>query len=268
MEVGNNLKAMSIIKPTNHTAPVFYPTSNYLIAKYMDLTKFSSLLSMKSLFFCRLDKLEDHFEGTTSKPNFERRKRLYQTLHLRSPKIKKLSESEVNQNVKEHYEADEKLKALNCVCCWNKYESESAALWKIYSDFHKGIMIKSDINSLISAFENTEEELSLSEINYIDFNKDYMPDGNTMYPIIHKHKAYTFEEELRLIYTVKFEHGLTYDWSKEKIEHGKYIKLDLNELIKEIVVSPYAANWYIDLIQDISKKFGLDKEIKRSGLAK
>ena len=140
---------MPVIKPTKHTAPVIYPKSNYPIAKYLDLTKFTSLLSTRSVFFCRLDKLEDHFEGTTSKPNLERRKELYRTQHFRSSKFKKLTEEEIEGNVKEHYEADERIKALKCVCCWNKYESESAALWKIYSDFHKGIMIKSNIDKLI-----------------------------------------------------------------------------------------------------------------------
>lgn len=259
---------MPIIKPTKQTAPVFFPEDNYQVAKYMDLTKFASLLSLKSLFFCRLDKLEDHFEGTTSKPNFERRKKLYETLHFRSPKLRKLSKEEIEKNVKEHYEADEKVKALKCVCCWNKFDSESAALWKIYSDFHKGILIKSNTNKIITAFENTKEELSLSEIKYIDYNNDYMPDGNTMYPVIHKHKAYTFEEELRLIYTVKFGVGLNYDWTKEKINEGKYIKVDLNELIDEIVVSPYAAEWYIELIQDMCNKFDLKIKINKSELAK
>jgi hypothetical protein len=259
---------MPVIKPTNHTAPVNYPESNYLIAKYLDLTKFASLLSIKSIFLCRLDKLEDHFEGTTSKPNFERRKELYRTRHFSSHSLKKLTEEEIEREVKEDYEADDRNKALNCVSCWNKYESESAALWKIYSDFHKGIMIKSNIDKLISAFENTAEKLSLSEIKYIDYNKEYMPDQNTMYPVIHKHKAYSFEEELRLIHTVEFGHGQIYDWSAEKIKQGKYIKLDLNELIEEIVVSPYAADWYIDLIKDMCNKFGLNKEVKKSELAR
>lgn len=259
---------MPIIKPTKHTSPVIYPSSNYKVGKYLDLTKFISLLSTNSIFFCRLDKLEDHFEGTTSRPNFERRKELYRTMHFRSPKFKKLTEEEIKEKIKERYEMDEKFRALNCVCCWNKFKSESAALWKIYSDFHKGILIKSNVEKLITAFENTKEDLSLSEIKYIDYNKDYMPDGNMNYQVIHKHKAYTFEEELRLIHSVKFGNGLNYDWNKEKIKFGKYITVNLNELIDEIILSPYAEDWYIELIKDVCVKFGINKEIKKSELAK
>ena len=62
---------MPIEKPSNQTAPVFFPKENYKIVKYMDLAKFISLLHSKSLFFCRLDKLEDKFEGSSPKLNLE-----------------------------------------------------------------------------------------------------------------------------------------------------------------------------------------------------
>jgi hypothetical protein len=57
----------------NDSAPVIYPSSDYSIVKYLDITKFLSLIQRRSLFFCRLDKLEDQFEGTTAKKNFDRR---------------------------------------------------------------------------------------------------------------------------------------------------------------------------------------------------
>lgn len=259
---------MSIIKPSEKTQPVFSPKSNYPIAKYMDLTKFISLLSLKSLFFCRLDKLEDHYEGTTSKPNFEKRKEIYRKHSKRFPHSKPFTEEEIDKNVKSQYEMDNKLKSLNCVCCWNKYKDESAALWKIYSDFQKGIMIISNINKLTSSLINTTENLNLSEIKYIDYNKDYMPDRNIIYPIIHKHKAYQFEEEVRIIHTVNHKSDWSFDWEKQENENGKYIKVDINELISEVIVSPYASTWYIELIKDLCDKFGLKKEIKKASLAR
>lgn len=259
---------MPIIKPNKYTSPVFYPQKNYKVVKYIDLTKFVSLLQRNSLFFCRLDKLEDHFEGTTSKLNFERRSELFRTQHLASPNFNKLTQKEIEIKVEKYYEADEKFKALNCVCCWNKYKFESAALWKIYSDFHKGIMVKSNINKVISAFTNTKEKLSLSEIRYIDYNKDYMPDGNKMYPIIHKHKAYDFEEELRIIHTVDFGNGLVYDWKNEEVEYGKYLDVNLKELVDEIIISPYSSNWYMDLVKNLCETYRLNATIIKSELSK
>jgi hypothetical protein len=259
---------MPIIIPNKHTSPVFYPQKNYQVVKYMDLTKFVSLLQRKSLFFCRLDKLEDHFEGTTAKSNWQHRYDLYATQYLGSPKIKKLTKEEILKNIEEDFEAESKMKALKTICCWNISDSESAALWKIYSDFNQGIMITSKVTSIIEAFKGTKEDIDLSEVKYINHSSDKMPDGNMMYPVIHKHKAYSYEKELRLIHTVDFGNGLLYDWKKEEIEQGKYLNVDLDKLIDEIILSPYSPNWYVDLIENLCETYGLKTIIMKSELSK
>lgn len=53
------------------TTPIIRVSKDTAIAKYLDLTKFLSLLIKESLFFCRLDKLEDQFEGATAKKNYD-----------------------------------------------------------------------------------------------------------------------------------------------------------------------------------------------------
>ena len=253
---------MPIIKPTEFCAPVFYPKTDYAIVKYLDITKFISLLYKQSLFFCRLDKLEDQFEGTTAKPNYDIRVKWYQrTNHLMD---EPLTDEGILKNVEEMYEFEKKLKAINCVNCWNKYSGESAALWKIYSDFSKGIMIKSSICKLEKALEKSDKEIRLSEIKYLDYNKESMPDGNSMYPIIHKQKAYYYEEEVRLIYQIMPEVGWEYDWAKEEVQEGFYIQAELNELIEEIIIGPYSPNWFLKLIEDISNKYGLTMPINKS----
>ena len=256
---------MPVIKPTQQTAPVFYPPADYSIVKYMDLTKFVSLLFKKALFFCRVDKLEDQFEGTTSKVNFDLRVR-QQTI-MNKQFNWSLSNDEILKRVKNLYEFEKKQKALNCVNCWNKKDNESAALWKIYSDFSKGIMIKSSIGRLIRALEIAKKDVSLSEIRYIDYDVDIMPDGNSSFPFLHKQKAYSYEDEVRLIYNIIPEEGLEYDWAIEEVQEGIYIEVDLAELIDEIVIGPYSPKWYTNIIQDIASKYGLNKAIVKSALS-
>ncbi len=259
---------MPIVDPNSHSSPVYNPTKNYQIVKYIDLTKFVSILQRESLFFCRLDKLEDHFEGTLSKPTQKMVHDYFSTQHLLSTNFKQLSEEEVIENVKKYFDAQSKRKAIHTVCCWNKSNSESAALWKIYSDFNKGIMLISRVNSIIESFSETEESIDLSEVKYLDYNKEDMPLGNAIFPIIHKHEAYHYEEELRLIHTVEFENGFIYDWSIEEVEQGKYLKVDLNKLIDKIVLSPYSPNWYFKLIENLCETYGLETTIVKSELSK
>jgi len=257
---------MPIIDSSEQSAPVFFPKSDYKIVKYLDLTKFMSLIQNNSLFFCRLDKLEDKFEGTTSKPNREARIKYIQNIaksnYLDSP----LSEEDILKKVDDYYELERSLKSLTCVNCWNKNVNESAALWKIYSSFTNGIMLKSSIEKLKKSFELTVEEIQLSEIKYLDYSSEMMPDSNTNYPVIHKHICYSYEEEIRLIFKKNPKLGFFYDWSIEKIQEGQSLKVDLDIMIDEIIISPYASNWFFELVKDISKNYKLDKPIIKSEL--
>jgi len=247
-------------------APVFYPQTDYSIVKYLDLTKFLSLLHRRSLFFCRLDKLEDQYERTTAIPNFDSRVKRFHAIRDSGYFNDQMTDEGIIEQVKSQLEIEEKLKSINCVCCWNKKDNESAALWKIYSDFSKGIMIKSSISRLEKSLKVTKEEIRLSEIRYLNYRSDRMPDGNTMYPLIHKQIAYAYEDEVRIIYETKHDRWV-HDWTKEYVQEGIYIAIDLNELIEEIIVGPYSPNWFHELVKDVSIKFGLDKPINKSVLS-
>jgi hypothetical protein len=257
---------MPVEKPSNYTAPIFFPKENYKVSKYMDFTKFISLLYSKSLFFCRLDKLEDKFEGLSPRKNKIYNERWYREIY----EYNFLKSNDVNKSVEEDLIArnniEEKFKTINCVNCWNKYNSESYALWKIYSDIDKGIMITSSVNNLIKSLKFTPENIQLSEVKYINHNTDFIGTGNLNYPIIHKNAAYHYENELRLIHMVKVEDGLIYDWDSEPIKSGKLLNVDLNILIDEITLSPFSPPWFHEIIDDLTTKYNLNKKISFSNL--
>lgn len=128
-------------------------------------------------------------------------------------------------------------------------------------------MIKSSITKLITAFEKTEEDISLSEVQYIDHRNDQMRrSGNFMESFNYKYTAYKYEEEVRLIYDVTKSLTSEYDWSKEEIQEDLYIKADISELINELIISPHSPNWFFKLIQDVCEKYKLNKNVKRSDL--
>ena len=159
------------------------------------------------------------------------------------------------------------MKETTCICCWNKAEEESAALWKIYSDFGKGIMIKSSVSNIIESFAATNETLRMSEVKYINYQNDRMSDGNIYFPLIHKQSAYKYEEEIRLIHEVgPTQIGKNFDWSKEEIKEGKLLKVDLNILIDEIIIGPYSPKWILNLIEDLIGKYSLKKPVRFSTL--
>ena len=57
--------------------PVFHtPDGDAVVWRYMDFTKFVSLLDRRALFFARAHKLGDPFEGTMTRANLEERSQL------------------------------------------------------------------------------------------------------------------------------------------------------------------------------------------------
>lgn len=256
---------MPILSPDPPNPPVFYPKEDYILSKYMDITKFVSLLYKQSLFFCRVDKLEDKYEGTSYQTNLEARVREVKFMQNSGRLQTNWDDDKIREKEKFMESFEMQQKSLHCIDCWNISKGESAALWKIYSDFSKGIMIQSSINKLIAAFQNTQQALGMSEVQYKDYNQYVLPFGNSNYPFLFKQKAYNYEDEIRLLYSLAEKaENWQYDWTKEEVEEGVYIKVDLEELIDKIVLSPYSPKWFFDLVKDITERYGLNKPIQKS----
>jgi len=240
------------------TAPLIKPSPNAILNKYLDLPKFLSLLYKRSIFFTRLDKLEDRYEGVSSNASRE--------LMLEWYRDGAANDDEANQRLVEYLNFEKQYKTLVCINCWNKNQDESAALWKIYSDFGKGIMIKSSISSVEKALNTCAEDVRISEVKYINHEKDFSPAGNSYFAFIHKNKSYSYEEEIRLIYEIVPEFGWVHDWSKEEVETGKYIAVDLLSLIDEVILGPFSPNWVFEMITDLMYKYGIDRPVRKSKL--
>jgi len=255
---------MPIDRYSKTSPDYFEPPESIELARYMDITKFLSLLKDRQLFFCRIDKLEDRFEGTLPKIS---RKLLADW--FRRDGVTVPPNGNIDERIKEEVERQinfgEKYKALTCINCWNEYQGESYALWKVYSDLNQGIMIKSSFSRIIKAVKESKEEIFCSSIKYIDYEKDSMDIGNVMTPIVHKHKAYSYEKEIRLIHVVSNE-GWRHDWDNEKYEKGIKINVDVQELISEIVISPFAPDWFTELIEDILDKYSIECKLISSKL--
>lgn len=100
--------------------PVFEKTENENIKiwRYLDFTKFVSLLDTKSLFFIRADKLSDPFEGSFSKANIKLRPLVYgENFSIIHEKFSKF-----------HME----IRKFTFINSWHMNEYESDAMWRLY----------------------------------------------------------------------------------------------------------------------------------------
>lgn len=239
------------------------PPEDAILWRYMDFTKFVSLLDERALFFARADQLGDPFEGATPTNNIKSR---YASLKS------ELSEKEILMY--EHLMVE--LRRFTLISCWHESSHESEAMWKIYSSANSGIAIKTNFDSFVASFI-TDEQMHLGKVNYIDYDSEKIPDDDLLSPYLHKRKSFEHEREVRAIIQhippeaspaklPNFLSGEIPTWP-DLCDIGIYYDVDINMLIQEVVIDPYAPDWFLDLVSSVAKRYGLQAPITRSDIA-
>jgi len=274
---------------------------NTKIQRYMDFSKFLHILESKQIFMCRIDKFEDKLEGgLTTINNFfysgaaEALSNLVNNslpLNLgknnNSPEI--LEEA---QQRKQEYEKRCKNKSFTTVfgdvklsrevtykdvikaqkkwfdvSCWHftTDNTESIAMWKIYGNDINSVCITTTIGELLDSIEEDKNiNLLVQKVEYIDHRADYysLEVDSKIAPFVHKHKAYKFENEIRLI-----AYNESNDPLSDRGSGGSLITLKSNDFINSVKVSPEAPEWFFDLVAAIfNNRYGHTGIVARSDL--
>jgi len=224
-------------------------SASLVLRRYLDVTKFIDLLKNQSLYLCRADLFQDKFEGSF-------------TPSLRGA----IDEAYKTNNIDFNYEKFKReLREGVYVNCWSLGVHDNMALWKLYGKSDASVAVTTTVSRLRKAITNWDpsEETTLSKVEYINHWRDpaisIEPYSNVFrYKVI----AYDFEREVRIIHD-----KLEQNFKQDKKESGIHMKVDLNELLRSIVVSPTAKPWFFDLVNDIAKKYGIKTPVKYSALA-
>ena len=228
-------------------------SEDIMLWRYMDFTKFVSLISSKSLFFCRADLLGDPFEGSYSKANVKVRPYVYKDLE--QDLFIKMTNQMAN--------FAKWIREWTYINCWHANEYESAAMWDLYGKTNHAVAIVTDYKTLKAVLS---EKVYLGLVNYIDYEKEWLPEGNTFYPFMHKRKSFEHEREVRaIIQEFPIEDNKIAVGKKNQI-NGIKIEVDVNVLIKKIYVSPVTQDWIVELTKEIARKFGIIAPVQKSNL--
>ncbi len=238
-------KKGSIYKPKNEKVKIW---------RFLDFTKFVSILDTKSLFFSRLDLLGDPFEGSYPKFIFDNKK------HLRGTGL---------EHVDTFLELSSKFRRHFAVNCWHINDYESAGMWSLYLKNKDGVAIQTTFNGLADSFKKTAERISIGQVNYIDYDQESFPIGNISHPVFHKRKSFEHEKELRaVIWKLPKPVKNKINLDETPINLGIYVPVTIKTLIKKIYVAPNSPNWFHELVKSIAKKYKLDIPVLKSDLDK
>ena len=228
------------------------PSSDAILWRYMDFAKFVSLLEQQALFFPRADKLGDPFEGSVTKINEEWRAKLFGEI----PK---------NPLDAETWFVTE-LPRFMLINCWHENAHESEAMWRLYARETDGIAIKTDFDSFKSSF-TCSKEIHIGSVNYVDYDSHFIPEGNLFYRYLHKRKSFEHEKEIRAIACEIPTNDQGIDLSRDICDIGKYYEVDLPLLIQEVVVAPFAPDWFLELVKSVTVRYNREFPVVKSAIA-
>lgn len=250
--------------------------------RYMSFEKFASLLATESLHFARADTFEDPYESFVP-PSI---------MHLFKQETRHLGEKE-SPAVIELWK--EWRKWVMC-CCWHQANQESMDMWGRYDMHNSGIAIKTTMQRLKSSFTCKENvPVHICKVRYINYYGFKIPnsisDMNRIYlPFFYKRKEFRNEHEVRAIIDT-FPHikekffrvkrgpninrqaidrqqllGIEYHKVDEE-DRGRDLKVDLNTLIDEIIISPYPkGEWVTETVRSVVQRFDFHFPVNRSRL--
>jgi hypothetical protein len=202
--------------------------------RYLDLPKLIWLLEKRKLYFSRLDLLGDSHEGSTPELNIQARNEFFRQ---HAPSIVAMLP-----------ESNRQLRTSVYVSCWCFGNDESEAMWRLYCPDSRGVAIQLTYQSLVDSIAH-EPFLHIGCVRYIDYEKDWFPEGNVYYPVMHKRIAFSHEREVRLA------KSFMENYHSGNQPAGISIEWDIEKYIEAIYVDPYAPDWYQEVVVAVTQKF-------------
>ena len=219
------------------------------------------------MFFSRIDKLDDEYEGT---------------LPIRNQEFyKNLSEEDRKHYLKIHQD----IRKWIYVNCWYSGKFESNLMWKAYSKNNKeAVAIQTTYQKLqqhLPVKTTHNNQIALGAVEYIDYNEDMIPlypnqdmiPLDPFQPFMYKRVNFQDENEIRsLILEIPPKTSVEKDIDKRDFEidnetEGIYVEVPLSDLIDSVYISPTAQEWFHESVDDITKKYGYNFPIEKSQIS-
>lgn len=233
--------------------------------RYMDFAKFVSMLKQQGLYFTSAKNFSDPFEGAiglaTRQAKWDEHYLNFFKEAVMAPPPghpkPELSEEQLEA------EAQRLLKSIKgssshvrnaLVSCWHENTDESEALWQLYCPpLGPGLAIRSTVGKLWDAtFE--ARNVTVGRVKYMDFKADYASVQNER--IFCKRQSLSHECEVRVVI----------ENDRRNPSNGLELKCDLNALIDEIVVSPFAPPWFLGVLDSTIETFGYSFHARPSSI--
>jgi hypothetical protein len=233
------------------------------IWRYMDLGRFASLLTSRSLYFACPTDLQDPYEGLLPRSYTEAMSTMLQPmvddfLSLRAQLVslgrdtQRLGDSLAT--LPQRMAAVQKVATSKFgVSCWHANEHESDAMWKLYSASGQGIAIESSVEQLRASIGD-RKDLVIDRVRYADFDRDEIEKGHKHLSLFMKRKCFEHEKEVRATVLLPAQ------------GKGILVPCNLDVLVTSLHVSPLVEKYVKDVIEALcsGNTQALNKPVRQS----
>jgi hypothetical protein len=225
------------------------PPDAFTIWRYMSFTKFAWLIANESLYFSRLDQHDDEWEGLVSSMPQDIQHRKY-------------------------------VRFTKYINCWHISDDESDAMWKLYGPPRETVAIKTTVGGLKGSL-SSGVPVYMGEVSYEEGN---IPEGNLYWPVVFKRKPFRHERELRLcVSSPRNDNPSDFTRLREELTSigiirsemellkgigptGIPVRVNLNQLIREVVTCPTASLCLNESVEYVTKSRDLHVKIGTSNI--
>ena len=230
------------------------PDDDAVVWRYLDLAKYVAMPQRHCLYLARADQLGDPFEGSYGIPNITARPQNYGFL----PEVSR-------QNLSATFEG---FRFFTYVNCWHHNQHESEAMWKLYATENRGIVLRSSVSALRESL-NSADRISLGSVRYIDYRDTPIKEDDPTLAFMYKRRSFVHEQEVRAVMNhVAEPHTVSSPvTAPEGQPPGIELPVDLSELLDRVIISPFAEDWFVQVVLAVSERYDLDVPIEKSELA-
>lgn len=233
------------------------PKLTQTLWRYMDLAKFLALIQNESLYFPHISAFDttDPREGFPSVLNYSP-ELVASTLRSNGTEP---DSNQINDLINVFKKSFPLMRNCFYINCWHINDNESDSQWRIYGNNEMSVAIVSDFEKISRAITDSKKIYG-SEVIYYDPEKDITSSRNAHHHAIVKRVAFSHEREFRLLYSdLSFMH-------RKDAPIGVSVSVKLVELIKHVVISPYAPKWFVTIIESTIKDYGFNIPCSKSNL--
>jgi hypothetical protein len=258
------------------------PPDDTPVWRYLDFARFMALLESASLWFARADSFSDRYELAVPAADMPA---------ARSGAAGILADSRTRDGIVRYLAAttgrprtelaglpDSEVAGLLLrfasqalyVSCWQEDEDESAGMWESFVQGNNGVAVRTTLGALRGVLDagSADRDVFLGRVEYLDYRAGSWGDFHWFAPAFHKRRIFRQEQEIRAVIVWPSYRDLADGAADFPAAAGITVPVDLNLLIRGIVIAPEASPWLSGLVTSVLHRYGLSTVPVSSELAR